>query len=673
MAKIHVLDNSLINKIAAGEVVERPASVVKELVENSIDAGAANVAVEIQNGGISLIKITDNGRGIPADEIETAFLRHATSKLNTFDELGNIMTLGFRGEALSSIASVAQVEMITKTNDDEAGTKICLEGGKITEKQPCAATTGTVFTVRNLFFNTPARRKFLKKPSAESGHVSDAVYRIALGHPEVSIKFVNNGSTVFQTNGNGDLSAAVLYLYGKDMAQSLVPVSLERDGYRISGLIAKPELNRGNRSYENFFINGRYIKSSLVSRAVEDAYKGRLMVGKFPVFMLDLSVPPNTVDVNVHPTKLEVRFQNENFIYDLLYSAVFNTLKKLVLIPKTQWDAPKAKPYVPPKTEEPVKREEPVQIKEEIPVKETAEPIKTELPQKLVDEDMLLLKEPHKKGENADLSLKMMQAVERIAKSAEKEEKQEEKSEEKNTVIPEEKPVSENKAQEIPPVIQTEEKSAVKPHEQQDFLDKIEDIHHFFNNYKIVGQLFNTYWIVEQGDSMYMIDQHAAHERALYEEILAKLAEGEDRPVSQLLLQPIAINVTAAEAAVIEDNRELLENFGFDVEPFGANAYALRAVPYILKEPSNAGFFTEILDMLKEQPVSTPYQARLDAIATMSCKAAVKGHDKLSYSEAKELIERILKLENPFSCPHGRPTIIEMSKYELEKKFKRIQ
>ena len=679
MAKIHVLDNSLINKIAAGEVVERPASVVKELVENSIDAGATTVSVEIQNGGISLIKITDNGKGIPEDEIETAFLRHATSKLNTFDELGNIMTLGFRGEALSSIASVAQVEMITKTNDSEARTKICLEGGKITGKQPCAATTGTVFTVSNLFFNTPARRKFLKKPSAESGHVSDVIYRIALGHPEVSIKFVNNGSTVFQTNGNGDLSAAVLYLYGKDMAQALVPVSLERDGYRISGLIAKPELNRGNRSYENFFINGRFIRSSLVSRAVEDAYKGRLMVGKFPVFMLNLSVPPNTVDVNVHPTKLEVRFQNENFIYDLLYSAVFNTLKKLVLIPKTQWDAPKAKPYVPPKTETPVipKREETVQIKEEIPVKETAETIKTEFPQKLVDEDLLLLKEPHKKGENADLSLKMMKAVELIARSAEKDEKTdekpEEKTEEKTEVRAEEKPVSENKPQEMPPVTQTEDRSAAKAHEQQDFLDKIEDIHCFFNNYKIVGQLFNTYWIVEQGDSMYMIDQHAAHERALYEEILAKLAEDSDRPVSQLLLQPVAINVTAAEAAVIEDNRELLENFGFDIEPFGANAYALRAVPYILKEPSNAGFFTEILDMLKEQPVSTPYQARLDAIATMSCKAAVKGHDKLSYSEAKELIERILKLENPFSCPHGRPTIIEMSKYELEKKFKRIQ
>ena len=644
MAKIHVLDNSLINKIAAGEVVERPASVVKELMENSIDAGASFVTVEIQNGGTTLIKIIDNGRGIPADEVETAFLRHATSKLSTFEDLGNILTLGFRGEALSSIASVAQVEMITKTDGDETGTKIELEGGKVLSKQPCAATRGTVFTVKNLFFNTPARRKFLKKPSTESGYVSDAVYHIALGHPETAIKFVNNGSTVFQTNGKGDISSAVLYIYGRDMSQALVPVSVKKDGYALNGLIGKPELNRGNRSYENFFINGRYIKSNLVSRAVEDAYKGRLMVGKFPVFMLDLTVPPDTVDVNVHPTKLEARFQNENFIYDLLYGAVYGTLKDLVLIPKAQWDAQKPvkqTPYIPPK-----------------PAEETAA-----LPKKLVDEDILLFREPRKKEEMADLSPAMQKAAERIVESADAQNIHRDIYEKAAA------------AAKTPMGSKTVVERSFTPTAgvQQDFFDKTDDKKHFFNNYKIVGQLFNTYWIVEQGSSMYMIDQHAAHERALYEEILGKLEKDGERPVSQLLLQPVAVNVTAAEADVIESNRELLESFGFDIEPFGANAYALRAVPYILREPSDAGFFTEILDMLKEQPVSTPYSARLDAIATMSCKAAVKGHDKLSYSEAKELIERILKLENPFSCPHGRPTIIEMTKYELEKKFKRIQ
>ncbi len=645
MSKIHILDNSLINKIAAGEVVERPASVVKELMENSVDAGADTVIAEIQNGGINLIKITDNGKGIPSDETETAFLRHATSKLNKFEELGNILTLGFRGEALSSIASVAQVEMLTKTADEETGTKINIEGGKIIGKSPCALAGGTVFTVKNLFYNTPARRKFLKKPSTESGYVSEVVYRLAMGHPEVSVTFINNGSTVFRTNGSGDLKTAVLSLYGSEMAQALIPVLIERDGYKIEGLIGKPEFNRGNRSYENFFIKGRYIKSSLVSRAVEDAYKGRLMVGKFPVFMLNMSVPPDTVDVNVHPTKLEARFSNENFIYDLLYSAVFNTLKKQVLIPKTTWDAPK-------KAFEPV----PSIIEEKNgpqKMQETAAE-KAELPKKLIDEDILLFNEPKKPAEKAVFSPSMHDAINKIMDS-----------------IPQDNEDNIPIKPELPQ--RSEENKDIKPHTQQDFLDKIDDTHIFFNNYKIVGQLFSTYWIIEQGSSMYMIDQHAAHERVLYEQLVNKVSDDGERNVSQLLLQPIAVNVTAAETDIIENNRELFEKFGFDIEPFGANAYALRAVPYILKEPSGAAFFTEIIDMLREQPVSTPYQARLDAIATMSCKAAVKGNDKLSYSEAKELIESLLKLENPFSCPHGRPTIIEMSKYELEKKFKRIQ
>ena len=692
MAKIHVLDSNLINKIAAGEVVERPASVVKELVENSIDAGAKNVTIEVQNGGISLIRITDNGRGIPRDEIETAFLRHATSKLNTFDDLGNILTLGFRGEALSSIASVAQVEVVTMTSEDEAGTRISLEGGKITDKQSCAAQVGTVFTVRNLFFNTPARRKFLKKPATESGYISDAVYKIALGHPEIAIKFINNGSAVFQTNGGGELKTAVLYIYGSDMAASLIPVDVQKDGFRIKGLIGKPEINRGNRSYEIFFINGRYIKSPLVAQAVEDAYKGRVMVGKFPVFMLDLTVPPNTVDVNVHPAKLEARFSDENLIYDLIYGAVFNALKKEVLIPKVEWDAPKnknvdfLKPAEIDKTASD-KEESPAKDSEkgiETAVEKTAEnAVKTPVEPETVTErtsvekpaeenkDVLVFAEPSTRDEKMGVSQKMSEAYDRIMQGGIKAEKNEK---------PEDEPITEQKEQTAAVTAQTADKmeekpvfepSAEKP-VQQDFLDKIDDKKRFFNNYKIIGQLFNTYWIIEQGNSMYMIDQHAAHERALYEELVSRLNDDE-KPVSQLLLQPLALNITPAEAAVIEENRELLESFGFELEPFGANAYALRAVPYILHEPQGAGFFMEIIDELQKQPVSTPYQTKLDAVATMSCKAAVKGNDRLGFSEAKELIERMLGLENPFSCPHGRPTIIEMTKYELEKKFKRIQ
>lgn len=666
MSKIHILDNSLINKIAAGEVVERPASVVKELMENSIDAGADSISVEIQNGGINLIRITDNGKGIPSDQIETAFLRHATSKLETFEDLNNILTLGFRGEALSSIASVAQVEMITMTADDDIGTKIKIEGGNIIDKTAYAAKKGTVFTVKNLFFNTPARRKFLKKPAVESGYVSDAIYRIALGHPEVSIKFINNGNTVFQTNssGNIDIKNAVIYIYGNDMAQSLLPVSVEKDGYSIKGYIGKPELNRGNRNYENFFIHGRYIKSKLISQAVEDAYKGRLMVGKFPVFMLNMTVPPSTVDVNVHPTKLEARFQNENFIYDLLYNAVADTLKKAVLIPSVTWDNEKKKTDLlkpsefntaveeniikkdstEEKTvEKAVAEEQAVIEKKTISEKPTQQTANTTSKQD--NDEPVIVREPHSKAEMANFSHKMNEVLSAIY--PEKEAK---------------KSVSEDN---IKPVEQK--------HIQQTFIETEEPKKNFFSNYKIVGQLFNTYWIIEQGNSMYMIDQHAAHERALYEEFVEKVKSDDKPVVSQLLLQPLAISVTPRETALIEDNRELLESFGFELENFGVGAYALRAVPYILKKPSGAGFFMEILDELEAHPISTAYDVRLDAIATISCKAAVKANDRLSFSEAKELVEHILKLENPFSCPHGRPTIIEMSKYELEKKFKRIQ
>lgn len=341
MGNIHLLDNSLINKIAAGEVVERPASVVKELMENSIDAGATSITVEIKEGGIGLIKITDNGKGIPKDEVKTAFMRHATSKLSSIEDLEDILTLGFRGEALSSIASVAQVEMITKTKESSTGTKIVINGGIVEREEEAAANNGTVFEVKNLFYNTPARRKFLKKPATEGGYVSEAVNRIALGHPEIAVKYINNGNTIMQTNGNGDIKSAMLYIFGKQMASQMLEVSYSKEGFSVEGLTAKPEMSRGNRNYENFFINGRYIRSSVVQNAAEDAYKGKLMLGKFPVFVLNLKVPANTVDVNVHPTKLEVRFSDENLIYDIIYNAITKALKQTELIPVVTWDKPK--------------------------------------------------------------------------------------------------------------------------------------------------------------------------------------------------------------------------------------------------------------------------------------------------------------------------------------------
>lgn len=634
MSIIHLLDNNLINKIAAGEVVERPASVVKELVENSIDAGATKITIEIKEGGIDLIKISDNGCGIAKEDVPTAFMRHATSKLKTLEDLDDILTLGFRGEALSSIASVAQVEMITKTEDSITGQKFLIHGGNVIASEETGANTGTVITMKNLFFNTPARRKFLKKASTEAGYVSDVVNRIALGHPDISIRYINNGNTIINTSGNGDLKACVLYVYGKDIANKMMNLEYEKNGFKLKGLIAKPELSRGNRNYENFFINGRYIRSETVRTAVEDAYKGKLTIGKFPVFVLNLTVPANTVDVNVHPTKLEVRFSDENLIYDIMYNAVDKVLSGVNLIPQVSWDKPK-----------PVKREPVKQLDiDSIEVKKTEKSVfaPKERPKLVLREDTSETEYIKKPVISEERSVEIEKTTEI------------EKPFEVLKTVEAEKTVSEKtEAEKTEPQLKEEKR---KP---------------FFTNYRIVGQIFNTYWIIEQNNNMYLIDQHAAHERVLYEEFTEKFKS--ESAVSQMLIAPVAVNLTEKEKTVLEDNRELLESFGFQIEEFGPRTYALRAVPYIFDKPGNVGFFTDIIDMLADKNISNIYDTKYDAIATISCKAAVKGNDRLSYGEAQELINRILKLENPFTCPHGRPTIIEMTRYELEKKFKRVQ
>ncbi len=643
MNNIRLLDNNLINKIAAGEVVERPASVVKELMENSIDAGATSITVEIKEGGISLIKITDNGKGIPKGELKTAFLRHATSKLRTLDDLEDIMTLGFRGEALSSIASVAQVEMITKTKDSQVGHKIVINGGVVEKEEESAGNNGTVFTMKNLFYNTPARRKFLKKPATEGGYVSEVVNRIALGHPEIAIKYINNGNTIMQTNGSGDVKSVVLYIYGRQMASQMIETSYSKGGFTVEGLIAKPELSRGNRNYENFFINGRYIKSNIVQNAVEEAYKGKLMVGKFPVFTLNLKVPANTVDVNVHPTKLEVRFSDDNLIYDIMYNAVLKALKKTELIPEVTWDKPKK-----------VKSDNVQGTLEDIAfnntVEKKAENIETKA---VVENDFKYDDKPI--FSNQSVAEKAPEPKNPVLNAINKVYQEPYCNEEK----PIEKPAETENISEKPeekPILNEQKEEKRKP---------------FFNNYRIVGQLFATYWIVEQNNCMYLIDQHAAHERALYEDFTEKFKNSQIS--SQQLLQPIAVNLSEGEKVIVEENMELLESFGFEIEEFGARTYAIRAVPYVFNSPSNVSFFMDIVDTLADKNLKSIYDTKEDAIAMMSCKAAVKGNDRLSYSEAQELIQRLLSLQDPFTCPHGRPTIIEMTKYELEKKFKRIQ
>lgn len=642
MQKIQLLDSKTINKIAAGEVVESPKSVVKELTENAIDAGAGTVTVEIKEGGISYIRVTDNGSGIPKEQVKAAFLRHATSKMAQIEDLEHIFTLGFRGEALASIAAVAQVEMLTKTREEETGTRICISGGEIEVLEDTACREGTSITVRNLFYNVPARRKFLKKPATESGQVSDLVNKLALGHPEVALCYINNETTVLHTAGNNDTKASVFYVYGKEAANSMLPLSYQKGDYAVSGLIGKPEFCRANRNYENLFINGRFIKNSIVSRAVEDAYKTKLLIGKFPVFVLNLEVAPALVDVNVHPAKLEVRFKNDDEVYDFFYTAVSKALQDAVLIPRAELEKK-------PKEKQP----EPIQeaLAEMPQMQERAEeaaeqklPQAAQMPVQTPDfpSEKPAMREntplPAGGGRSVDELLKRKSAITGIAQTA--------------------------AAYQVEP--QNGETPFKKPEEESPKEQK----HSFFNEYQIVGQVFRTYWIVEQGDCLYLIDQHAAHERVLYEELMGRFRN--EKVISQRLLMPLMLNLTPSELETLRDNRELLESFGFELEDFG-NTYALRSTPYVVQNPDGVGFFTEILDRLTEEKIQNVYDTKILAVATMACKAAVKGHDALSVREAQALIEQLLQLENPFTCPHGRPTIVELTKYELEKMFKRIQ
>ena len=667
MQKIRLLDSKTINKIAAGEVVESPRSVVKELAENAIDAGASSVTIEIREGGTSFIRVTDNGCGIPKEQAAQAFLRHATSKLSQIEDLENIFTLGFRGEALASIAAVSQVELLTKTAEETTGTELHISGGEIEKNKDAACREGTSITVKNLFYNVPARKNFLKKPAAESAHISDLVNKLALGHPEVAICYINNGATILHTSGNNDRKTSVFYVYGKKAAESMLPLSHRKGELSLNGLIAKPEFCRANRSYENLFINGRPIKNAIVSSAVEDAYKTKLMIGKFPVFVLNLEIPPACVDVNVHPAKLEVRFKNDEEIYELFYTAVLNVLQETVLIPKAELAKPEKKAEKMPEPEQsalPFFAEE-APLRTETAIKAEA-PVKTEAP---------VFREPPKAedfsgGKTVDQLLKKNADAAGVSQERVPYEVKKTASPAKEQPLPD--VPSESPLPEPLPAEETPAPAEVRT-AQEDF--SVEEAPQkkrepFFKQYRIIGQVFRTYWIVEQGNSLYLIDQHAAHERILYEELMEKFRS--EKIISQRLLTPLMLRLTPSETLTLTDNRELLESFGFELEQFG-DTYALRSVPHLLKEPDSIGFFTEILDRLSEEHIKNLYDTKILAVATMACKAAVKGNDSLSFQEAEALISRLLKLENPFTCPHGRPTILSLTQYELEKMFKRIQ
>ena len=663
MPQIQVLDQITIDKIAAGEVIERPASIVKELVENSIDAKAASVTVEIQDGGISLICVTDNGSGIEREDIRNAFLRHSTSKIRKVEDLAHIASLGFRGEALSSISAVTRTELITKTKEDTFGTRYVIEGGVEQSLEDAGAPDGTTFLVRQLFYNVPARRKFLKTPMTEAGHVQDLLMRLALSHPEVAFTFINNGQTKMRTSGNGKLKDVIYSIYGREAAANLIELDYSMDGLVMKGYLGKPVITRGNRNFENYFVNGRYVKNAMLSKAIEDAYKDFLMQHKFPFVVIHFQVDGEKIDVNVHPTKMEMRFQRQQDVYNIVYEGVHRTLLEPELIPQVEAPAPKV--ISQPKSESPflLKPKTAPRPMEKKP-EEKEEPHDEAYFMKKMKERVLSY---HQRNSSAEVAKKEQifrpQAqAERIkdalarAKEVEKQpQKQAEEQPEliRETPVYETKPVTEEKAEQL----NLFEEHLLKREKKAE--------------YKLIGQVFETYWLVEFENSLYIIDQHAAHERVLYERTLKEMKNREF--TAQYLSPPIILSLSMQEAQVLNENMDRFTRIGFEIEPFGGEEYAVRAIPDNLFGIAKKELLLEMLDDLADG-ISTSMTPELidEKVASMSCKAAVKGNNRLSAQEADALIGELLLLENPYHCPHGRPTIIAMTQRELEKKFKRI-
>lgn len=662
MANIQVLDQITIDKIAAGEVIERPASIIKELVENAIDAGASAVTVEIKEGGISFIRITDNGCGIPKGEVPLAFLRHSTSKIRSVDDLSTVASLGFRGEALSSIAAIAQVELITKTKDEVTGTRYRIEGGAEKSIEDTGAPDGTTFLVHQIFYNTPARRKFLKTPMTEASHVSELMTRLALSHPEVSIQFINNGQEKLHTSGNGKLKDIIYHVFGRDIANNLLETNERIDGIQVQGFIGKPIISRGNRNYENYFINGRYVKSNIIAKAIEDAYKDFTMQHKYPFTALHFTMDGTDLDVNVHPTKMELRFSNQQGVYNFIYNALKQTLSEPELIPRVE--LPEAK-------EVPVKAEKIVERKQEqpmTPVREERKPPVIE-EEKNLDYFMKKMRERVTAYHQQAVEVKPTPAPSVIQENVNYEALPASQVAAVKQPVPEQRTVAKEPMPEQA-VAPREEKSVVTE-KQLDFFEEKLLTKKAAQEYKIIGQLFETYWLVEFHEQLYIIDQHAAHERVLYEKTLRGMKDREF--TSQYLSPPIILNLSMQEEEALNTHMDIFTNIGFEIEPFGGDSYAIRAVPDNLFSIAKRELFTEMLDQLVDGIHSSlAPDIVAEKVASMSCKAAVKGNSRLSAAEVETLIGELLELENPYHCPHGRPTIIAMTKRELEKKFKRI-
>ena len=665
MNQIKILDTHTINKIAAGEVVERPASVVKELVENSIDAKASSITVEIKNGGIDLIRVTDNGVGIPKDQVETAFLRHATSKITAAEDLYEVISLGFRGEALASIAAVSHVELLTKVKEATTGKRLAISGGKISESEEVACPDGTTFIMRHLFYNVPARKAFLSSSGTEAAKISDYIYKLALAHPEISFKYIQNTKTIFTTSGDHELKHCILNIYGREYAKHTFKCYYKSSGIECVGLLGTPVLNRGNRNYEHFFINGRYIKSSILQNAVEDAYKTLAMVGKFPFVVLHLNMDPALVDVNVHPTKLQVRFKNIDLIYRIVYEAVSQALKEEYLVPDVNVDRPRGEARANPVIETKQLGVETFFTPRKVENVATAESLLGGESKK----DTYVLPETNPYKPSA-------KTIERLFGPMElKTQKTEEVNPLENSIINESSQSSyeDSEQESVKEAEQLLVALAEKEQQKQEHMaeKQIQSEHHQTPlEYRIVGQLFKTYWLIQYHEKVFIIDQHAAHERILYEQFMAYFKSG--NIATQILLLPETLSVTPTEKVLLEENEALFRKLGFIYEPFGEKDIVIREVPYLLNEPLDASVFKEVLDLMSEQKISDLADIKAENIIRMSCRSAIKAHDQLSDKECHELIHSLLALENPFTCPHGRPTLVALTQSDIEKMFKRI-
>lgn len=644
MAKIQLLDQKTIDNIAAGEVIERPASVVKELVENAVDAKANAVTVEIKDGGMTLIRVTDNGIGIPKDQVKTAFLRHATSKIRSVEDLLSVSSLGFRGEALSSISAVAQVELVTKTAESFSGVSYKIYGGEEEAFEDIGAPDGTTFLVKNLFYNTPARRKFLKSATTEAGYVEQMMVHIALSHPEISFKFIHNNKNKIYTSGNGKVKDIIYHIYGRDVAGALIPLEAQNEDVKVTGFVAKPYVSRGNRNYESYFINGRYIKSSIIYKAIEEGYRTFTMKHRYPFVCLDFKINQELLDVNVHPTKMEIRFRNGREIYELVVDAVRAALLQKDLVQDVLRETPKKKEL--PKTKE-VKKPEPFEVnrrKEEV--------------QKVEQQGQGVQHQVEKQRQA------VQQQIEKPSHPVKKTLTASESS--KNTKKPTYAGLNYNTQKKEFPQYKTDELSSNQMTLREDPVFSVQAR----PDRKILGQLFKTYWLIEYEDQLFIMDQHAAHEKVNYERLMKNFKEKEI--YSQRLEPPMVVTVSMTEAEALTRYKDAFAGLGFMIESFGGNEYCIREVPANLYGIGERDLFMELLDAVSQENGTLDTEVIASKIATMACKMSIKGNQRVSLMEVEHLLDELMKLENPYQCPHGRPTIIKMSKYEIDKKFKRI-